>query len=324
MFIYKITCLKNKKIYIGQTTESVKKRWYYHCLENSGCTALKNAIKKHGVKNFKIEIIDDTAKTIIQLNHFEEFYIKQYNSMSPNGYNLKSGGKNGYLSEETKRRIGDSNRGRVCSYEQLEKMSKANKGKIISQETRDKISKTLKEQRKDKSTCPMFGVKHTDEEKYNLKIKGQQRSSIKGRYKGVHFDKSKNLFVASIMVDKKNIFLGYAKEEIQAAILYNKGVLKYFEKGAYLNEIPEGLTFDKYESNPLNSKRKMPSSGYRGVFFDKRVSKWVARITVNKKTTHLGTFSSKHLAAFSYNAYVLEELNGNGFLNIIEEKITTE
>jgi hypothetical protein len=38
-------------------------------------------------------------------------------TLSPDGYNLKEGGAGGKLSEETKRRIGDGNKGKIVSKE---------------------------------------------------------------------------------------------------------------------------------------------------------------------------------------------------------------
>ena len=60
--IYKVTCLENDKIYVGQTTKSLQKRWYVHLAHarNGRKCALHNAIRKYGVERFRIELIEDS------------------------------------------------------------------------------------------------------------------------------------------------------------------------------------------------------------------------------------------------------------------------
>lgn len=101
MIIYKITNLINSKIYIGQTIGSIQQRWRKHCKKSSvGCSAIRNAISKYGKENFIIEQIDN-ASTIEELNIKEKYWIKTIQSISPLGYNLRSGGDNGLHNQET-------------------------------------------------------------------------------------------------------------------------------------------------------------------------------------------------------------------------------
>lgn len=96
-YIYKVTNKINGKIYIGQTIQSVKDRWYRHC-GKSGIskaelnTHFKRAILKYGKENFTIETIEVCDST--ELNDREKFYISYYNSYT-NGYNSTIGGQNG-------------------------------------------------------------------------------------------------------------------------------------------------------------------------------------------------------------------------------------
>lgn len=55
--IYKITNLINGKVYIGQTTQPIEKRFKSHCYKD-GCTKLYNAMKKYGKSNFSIELLE--------------------------------------------------------------------------------------------------------------------------------------------------------------------------------------------------------------------------------------------------------------------------
>jgi len=72
-------------------------------------------------------------------------------TMSPNGYNLREGGgSRGKLSEESKRRIGDGNRGKICTNETKQKYREAKLGnnycygKTHSKETNQKQSNSIK------------------------------------------------------------------------------------------------------------------------------------------------------------------------------------
>lgn len=59
------------------------------------------------------------------------------------------------------------------------------------------------------------------------------------KYKGVSWDKRKNLWRSRIMIDYKEKFIGYFKDEVEAAKAYNEAALKYFGEFANLNLIEE-------------------------------------------------------------------------------------
>ena len=111
-FIYKITNTSSKKCYIGQTSQSnPEERWKKHqCAisRGAGCPALRDAIKKYGIQQFTFEVLIicfDMDRFI-----YEREYIKKYNSVVPNGYNILEGGEGGGFkgkrhTEETKEAI---------------------------------------------------------------------------------------------------------------------------------------------------------------------------------------------------------------------------
>lgn len=98
MFIYKITNKLNNKCYIGQTINTPESRWKRHqqdALSNRLHTHFANAIRKYGVENFVLEVID-TAQSQEELTQKESFWIRHYDSIKK-GYNEtdaaeKSGG----------------------------------------------------------------------------------------------------------------------------------------------------------------------------------------------------------------------------------------
>ena len=88
MWIYKITNIQNKKVFIGQTTRPIEQRFKRHindALNNILDTHFARAIRKYGKENFIIEQIDD-AQTQDELNKKEQYWIQYYNSVE-NGYN---------------------------------------------------------------------------------------------------------------------------------------------------------------------------------------------------------------------------------------------
>lgn len=91
MFIYKIVCKINNKIYIGQTTETLEKRFKRHMTyqKDMSDTKFYRAVKKYGVENFYIELVD-TASSKEELDTLEEYYIKYYNCIEY-GYNTALG-----------------------------------------------------------------------------------------------------------------------------------------------------------------------------------------------------------------------------------------
>lgn len=91
MIIYKVVNIINCKVYIGQTTRTLEQRRKEHI---TNCDRiLYNAFKKHGVENFKWEIIEDNVPNKTQLNLFEQMYIIINNSICPFGYNMTYGGE---------------------------------------------------------------------------------------------------------------------------------------------------------------------------------------------------------------------------------------
>lgn len=94
--IYKITNNLNGKVYIGQTVQPLRDRWYRHC-GNYGSTnennmAIKRAIKKYGKENFTLEEIESCDYK--DLDEREKFWINYYNSYNK-GYNSTLGGQKG-------------------------------------------------------------------------------------------------------------------------------------------------------------------------------------------------------------------------------------
>lgn len=128
MFIYKITNKINGKIYIGQTIQSLEKRWNQHKYESVTYRKnqpLHNAMRKYDIDNFIIEEIDG-ANSLSELNYKEWLLIYQFNSLVPNGYNSKEGGNRPKYSKKTKVKMSKSAKIRSNKKEHIDDMKNKN------------------------------------------------------------------------------------------------------------------------------------------------------------------------------------------------------
>jgi group I intron endonuclease len=142
MVIYKITNKINGKCYIGQTLRSSPQhRWTDHC--RPGKSAIKQAIQEFGKDNFDFEVIAETS-SLEELNQMEMFNIQACRALSPEGYNLHTGGHNHKCSEETKAKMSEILKSRVVSEETRKLMSTNRKGKPKSAEHKAKIAEARK------------------------------------------------------------------------------------------------------------------------------------------------------------------------------------
>ena len=169
--IYVIKNKINDKVYVGQTVKAMDERWREHIYNaNAGQRdqLIYLAMRKYGVQNFYIELLTTTDEQQ-SLDELEIAYVKQLNSVSPNGYNMTIGGSkfkddNPMYHDEVRKKvsqhfIGDKNPakrpevrekirqkalGRHHSDEARAKMRAHNTkpwlGKHLSEETRAKIS----------------------------------------------------------------------------------------------------------------------------------------------------------------------------------------
>ena len=111
-YIYIISNDINNKVYIGQTIETIEKRYKDHISasksSNTKGVILYNAMRKYGVEHFivkelkKISCISN-IELRDKINESECYYISKYNSQKPNGYNVTPGGSN--VSESIKVKI---------------------------------------------------------------------------------------------------------------------------------------------------------------------------------------------------------------------------
>ena len=203
-------------MYVGQTVKTLSSRWKAH-LTSKRCRALSSAIALYGKENFEIKVIEQYG-TIQELNSAEIYFINKFNTLAPNGYNLRSGGENGLhsleskivmsekakkrppKSEEHKRKISESKTGIKTgprSQQTKKNMSNSKKGVPLSDQHKLQLSKS-KSHKKTKVIA--------------IKIENNQRfefESLSFASKTLNIPTSA---IRNILKLKKKTYLGYTFE----------------------------------------------------------------------------------------------------------------
>ena len=126
--VYCHTNLINGKKYVGITKNVPEIRWGYNGINYKNCTLFWKAIEKYGWDNFSHDILE-TGLSEKEAIEKERYYIKLWDTMKTNGYNLTSGGEvNKEIDEEYRQRLRDSHLGIKYSETTRKNMSKAKMG----------------------------------------------------------------------------------------------------------------------------------------------------------------------------------------------------
>lgn len=202
-YIYKILNIETNMEYIGQTINDIDKRFKEHCKKGSNCRYLRNAIEKYGKDKFTIELVCSCPDE--DLDRVEQEYIEKYNTLVPNGYNLREGGNAARHSYETRQKISTSlllNTNRINPRAQL-------------------------------------GIEHTDEEK--KKISESLKKTLKGGcpegWKNMQ-EKSKSKWIPIIQLDLNGEYITRYDHSVQIAnkINSNKGSIHKACKNAIIHK----------------------------------------------------------------------------------------
>jgi group I intron endonuclease len=184
--IYKITNANNGMVYVGQTVKSpVWKRIQHHLrpAKRHSVSYIQRAIRAYGTDSFDFEIVA-YANSSETLDLLENQFIKEYNSLTPNGYNLVGGGHtNRSVSEQTREtmkaaaKVKDWSymKGRKPSQEAIDNSAKARKGKKYSAERieqmrADRTGRRHTSEAKAKVGAFNLGKKYSEERKQNIAL----------------------------------------------------------------------------------------------------------------------------------------------------------
>jgi group I intron endonuclease len=249
------------------------------------CKYLYRAINKYGKENFKKYIVEYCD--VEHLSERERYYIKEWKTKAPNGYNLTDGGEgtSGYkFTDEQKNTLSKAKMGTKQSDEQKEKESKAHLGIPKSEESKRKLSLSRK------------GIVFSEEWKENLGKSKIGNTNMLGKH---HSEKSKKQ-----MSDKR---MGIPMEDEVKQKISNttKGVPKSKE------------TKENMSKAQRFRKMKNASSEYIGVYFSKDIKKWKASISYNGKQISIGSFTTEEDAALAWNKKAIELYGDDVILNVV-------
>lgn len=222
-YIYLTTNLINNKKYIGKHKASkFESKGVYH---GSG-VALLAAVKKYGLDNFKVELIEE-CHSEEELSQREEFYINKFNAVEDeNYYNIIPSSNGGdyskYLDEDKLKQIHKSHSEFMKTFKHSEetkqKMSAQRKGRVLSEETKRKISESNKGKR--------LGKKDSSETlllKRNKRLGFIQSEEVKQKIsasnKGKRLGYKNSEEVRKIISDANKNLIWMFKEGVQKKVL---------------------------------------------------------------------------------------------------------
>ena len=197
-YIYLRTNKVNEKQYVGQAKDLEKRQNDWKRKGRYAGKAINAAREKYGIDAFDFKILKECEDE--DLNYWETYYIKELNTKVPYGYNMTDGGegcrgiepwnkgKTNIYSEETKRKISETQKGKHLSEETRKKIGEREKGekhwnygKHRPEETKKKIGeaqkgKQVSEETKRKISEASRGRTFSEETRKKLsEYKGEKR-----------------------------------------------------------------------------------------------------------------------------------------------------
>jgi len=264
--------------YIGKTIQQLNIRIKQHNDKNSYCRCLIQAIKEYGWEdNFQVETLWEGDNEI--LGEMEKKFITEYNTIEPNGYNIREGGGRSekvsdvsrQLMIEKQREISMRRNGLLGRINEIK--SKVD-GRITSYSFISSINRTPKRIGNFKTYEEALEVqqKYTaDPDNYEIL---QPKRVGNGKSSNVYFDKSRNKWSVNIYINGKSKYLGRYETEEKA-----KYALENYKKE------PENFTTSK-----LKPKDEI------GITFKKSCQKWQASYYNGERNIFLGLYTTQQEA----------------------------
>lgn len=242
--IYKTVNLANSKFYLdAHKTKDLNDNYL-----GSGI-ALKRAIKKYGIENFKKEIlfIFTTKKEMFNAERFlvDNILINQPDCYNANIVGYGGSAKGSKISEQAKINIGNGQKGRpshrkgktgVYSKETLDKMSQAQKGRKHSEETKQKMSDIAK------------GRKVSEETKHKISETNKGRP---GTFKGKKHSEEAKLKISEARKGKS-----LSEEHKRKIVEAGKGRVPSEETRYKISESNKGNFFSEEHKRKLSEAHK--------------------------------------------------------------------
>lgn len=242
--VYRIINKVNGKSYVGITSNNLKARWNDH-VKGYFKSVIHYALKKYGKRSFSFVLLD-VAETWEEACEKEKFYIKEFRSKVPYGYNLTDGG-DGVLG-----------------------LDSWNKGGTISEAIRKKISESLKG-RFPSEKNPFYGKSHSDEarkkisvsccaamtEKRKKQISEEQKGQIRGPHSEITKEKLRQANLGKVVSEETRRKLS---ESHKGQVAWNKGASHSEETKKRMSESHKGHTYNRGRIFSEEHKRKLSES----------------------------------------------------------------
>lgn len=342
--IYKWTCSKSGKSYIGQTTNESRREKEFLTINEIYTTSgskIDNAREKYGVDKsiWKKEVLKrlwckegKEDELLNRLNYWEKYYIEKYDTFN-SGYNSTDGGSNGFLiSDETKEKLKingliwwnnlnnvDKEKYKLRGVERWNSLSTKEKniirenGKKWWNSLSDKEKKEHKEKSKywlnknlNSDVCTKIREKHIGLTK-SEKTKDKIRKSLLSQNLGKpvkQFDLDGNLIKEYASIS----------EAAKLNCLKERGIVRC-ARG--LQKKSKGYVW-KFSNEEDKAVRKRENKGY---YFHKRLNKYKSRLRINGKEYNLGFYRNENAASAIYKLALKNKDNiDEWFKNIENEK----
>jgi group I intron endonuclease len=178
--IYKIINPKGK-VYIGQTIDYYRRLRHYRLLKCKQQPKLYASLVEYGFANHMVILIKEC--NVEELTKWERHFQEMYKSVGTNGLNcilVRDEHFTGGHSEESKKKISDSLKGRKANKNAIDALIEYNKTRTLTQENRVNLGngnrgKKFSDEWKAKMSEAKLGTTKTDEVKYKIS------QSLKGR-----------------------------------------------------------------------------------------------------------------------------------------------
>lgn len=222
--IYKFENKLNGKIYIGQS-RCIERRYKSHVYCENPKYELDRAIKKYGIENFNYDILETFNTTNLEevnkwMDEREEYYIKFYNCLNPNGYNLLSNRHHPEFCKLTRERISTNCLGNKNGFY----------GRKHSEETRKRISESAKKRGNNNSYEKIRAIDYYKDDEFVCTFINYKE--CKKYFKGICGDKILRKMLNNIPVNKKldNIKLQYSDKPGHRSCEYKQHTKESIQK----------------------------------------------------------------------------------------------
>lgn len=168
--VYIIKCIKNNKIYVGQTIDIKRRIWEHkHALEGSKHKNkyLQEDFNKYGIASFNVIVIKENLDRKARLLLETELIQKYGGIESKNVYNFQD---NIHENIEMRKIVSEHQKGKIINPKSIEKMKKSLTNRKLSEQHKNKI----------KQSCKKFKGDNNPAKRPDVRMKISQKVSGKG------------------------------------------------------------------------------------------------------------------------------------------------